>query len=1046
MMKKENENQRFRIAFNGFRGGNKGSITSQPLSEYDKTIRYPWVHDAILQIRGEKPIRSINNHDATALAKAQQRIKSQLPFRSAHYYQFKDNKRRQANIIPESFLFQTTIDVDEKELVEKALERAKLLDSLDFIPDDTGEQGATAAAGGSDAETENRAAAGGSDAENENRAAAGGSDAENVNRAAAGGSDAETENRAAAGGSDAENENRAASGGSDAENVNRAAAEGSDAETVNRAASGGSDAENENRVATVGNHDGDEAVTADQNPEKGQRNPEKGQRNPEKGQKNPWKGMLLHLEYSARKKLHIDIRMPIGMTIEEAQRAYCQALGVPCDESCFSPERIIFMTDADSEIYRSSDWYALLPEDEINLRREAFRKRGLDVDGRALKQGTFSSSFAHSSGNAPLTGSSQSSGNPSLSENTSQIQKHSNSENHDNQPLLSGDKTGEKQPAVGGAQVPPHPAAHPADSHTSTAVGSAPAHPDGSHHGNDKNLIAFDLFRAQAGLAEVDINAVGSRHSSLLAIMSAGASRMMGEEELRRVVEQRMPAFAQERDCQQLISDFYARYHDSCKPMSREVIRINAQAERLGSKEMAQQNQEEDYPAPPPMPEKLPALIALLVSRTPEVYKPAVAHAVFPSLATHLWKTRFKYIDNVEHEATLMTCLLAGTGAGKSCVQMPISYVMEDIRKRDRENLAREKAWKDEVTRKGANKDKRKRPENLVIQEIDADMTNPAFVMRTAEAQEHFLYTSLNEIDQFDALRGQGNQQFRIMCLAFDPANQYGQTRVGTSSVTERVTIRFNWNASTTIQKGLRYFSRVLTDGPISRINFCTIPEREIGAEMPVYGYYGDDFREALRPYIENLCKTSGLVECDQAFQLALKLKEENADFARMTQNRIYENLSFRANVIAYLKACVLYVANGCKWEPEMDEFIRWSLRYDLYCKMRFFGDAIAKAEDGGVKSSRRGPANLLQLLPDEFSYQEAMAIRLEYGLPQKGTRVMINNWVHRGYIERKNVQEVLPDGSPAQTDVNFSLFSFENAYFIKLKYRKDGINIEKNC
>ena len=938
-MKKENENQRFRIAFNGFRGGNKGSITSQPLSEYDKTIRYPWVHDAILQIRGEKPIRSINNHDATALAKAQQRIKSQLPFRSAHYYQFKDNKRRQANIIPESFLFQTTIDVDEKELVEKALERAKLLDSLDFIPDDTGERGASTASGGSNDETENRAAAGGSDAENVNRAAAGGSDAENVNRATA-----------------------------------------------------------------VENHDGDEAVTAD-------KKIEKGERNPEKGQKNPWKGMLLHLEYSARKKLHIDIRMPIGMTIEEAQRAYCQALGVPCDESCFSPERIIFMTDADSEIYRASDWYALLPEDEINLRREAFRKRGLDIDGRA-------------------------------SEKTSQNQKHSNSENHDNQPLLSGDKTGEKQPAVGGAQVPPHPAPHPADSHTSTAVGSTPAHPDGSHHGNDKNLIAFDLFRAQAGLAEVDINAVGSRHSSLLAIMSAGASRMMGEEELRRVVEQRMPAFAQERDCQQLISDFYARYHDSCKPMSREVIRINAQAERLGSKEMAQQNQEEDYPAPPPMPEKLPALIALLVSRTPEVYKPAVAHAVFPSLATHLWKTRFKYIDNVEHEATLMTCLLAGTGAGKSCVQMPISYVMEDIRKRDRENLAREKAWKDEVTRKGANKDKRKRPENLVIQEIDADMTNPAFVMRTAEAQEHFLYTSLNEIDQFDALRGQGNQQFRIMCLAFDPANQYGQTRVGTSSVTERVTIRFNWNASTTIQKGLRYFSRVLTDGPISRINFCTIPEREIGAEMPVYGYYGDDFREALRPYIENLCKTSGLVECDQAFQLALKLKEENADFARMTQNRIYENLSFRANVIAYLKACVLYVANGCKWEPEMDEFIRWSLRYDLYCKMRFFGDAIAKAEDGGVKSSRRGPANLLQLLPDEFSYQEAMAIRLEYGLGQKGTRVMINNWVHRGYIERKSFQSA----SQAKTDVNFSNVSFENTYFIKLKYRKDGINIEKNC
>ena len=1070
-MKKENENQRFRIAFNGFRGGNKGSVTSQPLSEYDKTIRYPWVHDAILRIRGEKPIRSVDNHDAAALAKAQQRIKSQLPFRCAHYYQFKDNKRRQANIIPESFLFQTTIDVDEKELVEKALERAKQLDSLDFIPDDTEDWGSSPAAVGSCDEDKNRAAAVGSDDENVSRATASGSDAENVSRAASGGSNDENKNRTAAVDSCDEDEHGTAAVGSCDEDKNRAAA-------------GGSDAENESRAAAVENHDGDEAVTADQKTEKGQTNPEKGQR-------NPWKGMLLHLEYSARKKLHIDIRMPIGMTIEETQRAYCQALGVPCDESCFSPERIIFMTDADSEIYRSNDWYALLPDDEVNLRREAFRKRGLDIDGRTLKQGTFaSSSFRQSSGNAllsgssqssenaplsgnsqpsgnaPLSGSSQSSGNAPLSgssqssgsapfsgnsqpsgnvpflENSSQNQNHSNSENHDNQPLLSGDKTGEKQPAVGGAQVPPHPASHPADSHTSTGVGSAPAHPDGSHHGNDKNLIAFDLFRAQAGLAEVDINAVGSRHSSLLAIMSAGASRMMGEEELRRVVEQRMPAFAQERDCQQLISDFYARYHDSCKPMSREVIRINAQAERLGSKEMAQQNQEEDYPAPPPMPEKLPALIALLVSRTPEVYKPAVAHAVFPSLATHLWKTRFKYIDNVEHEATLMTCLLAGTGAGKSCVQMPISYVMEDIRKRDRENLAREKAWKDEVTRKGANKDKRKRPENLVIQEIDADMTNPAFVMRTAEAQEHFLYTSLNEIDQFDALRGQGNQQFRIMCLAFDPANQYGQTRVGTSSVTERVTIRFNWNASTTIQKGLRYFSRVLTDGPISRINFCTIPEREIGAEMPVYGYYGDDFREALRPYIENLCKTSGLVECDQAFQLALKLKEENADFARMTQNRIYENLSFRANVIAYLKACVLYVANGCKWEPEMDEFIRWSLRYDLYCKMRFFGDAIAKAEDGGVKSSRRGPANLLQLLPDEFSYQEAMAIRLEYGLGQKGTRSMINNWVHRGYIERKSFRSA----SQAKTDINISNISFENAYFIKLKYRKDGINIEKNC
>ena len=402
------------------------------------------------------------------------------------------------------------------------------------------------------------------------------------------------------------------------------------------------------------------------------------------------------------------------------------------------------------------------------------------------------------------------------------------------------------------------------------------------------------------------------------------------------------------------------------------------------------------------MPKKLPRLVDLLISQTPDIYKPAVAHAIFPPLATHLWRTSFRYIDNVAHEATLMCCLLAGTGAGKNCVQMPINMIMEDIRRRDRENLQREKEWKDEVTRKGANKDKRKRPQNLIIQEIDADMTNPAFLMRTAEAQEHFLYTSLNEIDQFDALKGTGAQQFRIMCLAFDPGNQYGQTRVGTQSVTERVTIRFNWNASTTIQKGKRYFSRVLTDGPLSRINFCTIPEREIGAEMPVYGDYDDKFREQLRPYIERLCQASGVVDCPEAFRLAGQLMEENADFARLSQSRIYENLSFRANVIAYLKACVLYVANRYEWEPEMDDFIRWSEQYDLWCKMQFFGEAIAKADEVGEKSSMRGPQNLLQLLPDEFTLQQAQQLRLAHGFSIEGTMNMLYTWTHRKYIQRK--------------------------------------------
>ena len=808
------------IAMNPQRGGNKGSASCLPLAEYDKLIAQPWLHDMVEQIRG-----------------GNDKLKGLMPFRCGHYSRFLKNHRSQKDADPTSFLFQTTIDIDDKELVGIAIEMARQLNCSDSI----------------------------------------------------------------------------------------------------------------------------------------------------------WKGMLLHLEYSARKKLHIDIRMPIGMTIEETQRAYCKALGVPCDESCFTPERILFITDQDSEIYRSKDWYAVLPADELKARREAYLKRGLTIDGRGKANQPYEinikPSTVNTQQNVQTNRLSGSNGNPAVSHGT-----------------------------AGGYQIP--------DGLPTSGTAS------------EKSLIAFDLFTESAGLKNVNIDTEGSRHSSLLAIMSAGASRVMSEEELRRVVAVKMPSFAQERDCQQLIHDFYEKYGDSSKPFSRDVIRINAQAEKQATlltpnSSLQTPNCEDDYPAPPEMPKKLPKLVELLVSQTPDIYKPAVAHAIFPPLATHLCRTYFNYIDNVEHEATLMCCLLAGTGAGKNCVQMPINLIMEDIRKRDKDNLKREKEWKDEVTRKGANKDKRKRPENLVIQEIDADMTNPAFVMRTAEAQEHFLYTALNEIDQFDNLRGIGNQQFRIMCLAFDPGNQYGQTRVGTQSVTERVTIRFNWNASTTINKGIRYFSKVLTDGPISRINFCTIPEREIGAEMPVYGTYDDTFRENLKPYIEHLNMASGTINCPEAFALAQKLKEENADFARMSQDRVYENLSFRANVIAYLKACVLYVANGCQWESEIEEFVRWSEQYDLYCKMRFFGDMIAKENFMAEKSSKRGPQNLLQILPDNFTAAQLLAIRLEHGLDAKGTDMMIRQWLHRNYIRRAYQHT-------GKRDSCDSCDSFE-----KLKYRHDGMVIE---
>ena len=849
------------VAINPYRKGNKGKVFSYGMDTYDKVIESDSVKKMIQQIRGELPIDGVDLNDAQAVKKAQERLKSELPFFCPHYGMFKNNVRRQENALPESFLFQTIIDVDDKEYVEKAIEKARELNCSSGI----------------------------------------------------------------------------------------------------------------------------------------------------------WNGSLLHLCYSARKKLHIGIRMPIGMTIEETQKAYCEALGVPYDESCITPERMIFLTDKDSEIYRSKMWCAVLSNEEIMMRRQAFLDRGLTVDGR---------------GDAKVN-SLQFTVNGNSNDN---VQNNRLSGNHGDYAALAGTAV---QPAQSGNSN------HADDSHLGNPGGNYGTGELGA--ASEKNLIAFDLFQESAGLKGMTIDSVGSRHSSLLAIMSAGASRVMSEEELMKVVAEKMPSYYQEPDCHQLIHDFYAKYGDSSKPFSRDVIRINATAEQASrqvnslqlkveradgnhtvqSSMFQVQSSEEDYPEPPVMPEKLPKLVELLISRTPEIYKPAVAHAIFPPLATHLWQTSFRYIDNVVHEATLSTCLLAGTGAGKSSVDKPIKYIMEDIRKRDAENLKREKEWKEEVTRKGANKDKRKRPDNLVIQEIDADMTSPAFVMRTAEAQGRFLYTSLNELDQFDALRGSGNQQFRIMCLAFDPFNLFGQQRVGVQSVTERVTIRFNWNASTTIQKGQRYFSKVLTDGPISRINFCTIPEREIGDEMPVYGDYNDAYREALKPYIENLNNARGLIDCPEAFQLALKLKDENAEFSRLSQDRVYENLSFRANVIAYLKACVLYVANGCKWEPEIDEFIRWSERYDLYCKMRFFGDAIKRANDTGEKSSKRGPSNMLMQLPDEFTYQQVIDLRVANGMSQKGTSKMLGNWKDRHYIRAKE---------------NDSVPQFlSSSVFIKLKFRKEN-------
>ena len=735
-MSVQNETMQHLIAFNGFRGGNKGSASCQPLSEYDKTISLPWLHEMVLQIRGEKSIRSVDRADEAKIAKAQQRIKGQLPFRCAHYYRFLKNRRAQDNADPTAFLFQTTVDVDEAEYVDQAIEKARELNCSDTI----------------------------------------------------------------------------------------------------------------------------------------------------------WKGMLLHLEYSARKKLHIDIRMPVGMTIEETQRAYCEALGVPYDESCISPERMIYITDKDSEIYRSKEWYGVLPAEEISLRREAFVKRGLTIDGRASSSGSsssgsFSSVFSSSelrgkngtlaalsegyspqnlngtlaalgggSGSADADGCSADAGTQGASQwPQGQIRLNSvrnpgsknvpippcnpMNENPENKKVQSKDNVqsednrfqgtnGDNAVSAGTAVQPAQPGdSHRVnDSHLSHAGDSQNAGGVATQEASEKNLIAFELFKEAVGLSGMDIDTVGSRHSSLLAIMSAGASRVMSEDELMKVVAKKMPSYYNERDCHQLIHDFYAKYGDSSKPFSRDVIRINATAEKAASG------------------------------------------------------------------------LVGGTVMGDAAYQL---------------------------------------------------------------AGNHKVQSS-----------------------------------------------KFNAQSN-----------------------------------------YDDEFRAQLKPYIENLCKASGLVDCPEAFSLAMKLKDENAEFSRLSQNRIYENFTFRGNVIGYLKACVLYVANGFRWEPEIEEFIRWSEQYDLYCKMRFFEDGIKTASTSAEKSTSHGPSNLLQQLPDEFMYQQAVEVRQKNGLSADGTKNMLYAWAHRGYIERRKAgnQGGASGGTSGGTpDGSYSSYSsYSSDCFIKLKFRKDGVVIE---
>ncbi len=662
-----------------------------------------------------------------------------------------------------------------------------------------------------------------------------------------------------------------------------------------------------------------------------------------------WQELVLRMDYSARKKLHIWLRLPIGKTIGETQEAFCKEIDIPYDESCVTPERYIYLTGIEEEIYRSPNWLEAIPEAELEERREAFLMRGLDVDGRKLAK--------------------------SLTPDPSPLRATL---------LPSGGRKGEG----------------------SENTDSKPA--------DDRTMYIFRECMKEEGVSERDLVDEGGRHNSVKMVLSQ-CNQLLTQDETLGVLKDMMPEHWDDDNIKDLVKAYYTDYYNKNQRLTAFQKKVFRESKRLAlaAGDQTSDDNAQNQDTPPEMPEKKPKLIELITSRTPDIYKAAVAHAAFPSLATHLCGVRFTYTDNVEHEATLMNCLMAGTGAGKGCIDEPIRHIMADIKHRDEENERREAEWKKDCQKKGANKDKLVRPEGLVIQMIDPDMTKPALVTRMDEAEGHFVYVKLNELDLFEQLKGQtGKQHFQLMCLAFDPGAEYGQTRIGTQSVTARPVCRFNWNACTTILKGRKFFSRVLTDGPISRINFCTIPETEIGAEQPVYGAYDVAFDEALKPYIDNLVSARGLIDCPQAYKLAKKLQQECAEFARLSQSEVYWNLSHRACVIAWLKACVLYVANGQKWETSIEDFIRWSLNYDMWCKMQFFGADIEKAVNGeSDRTGTHGPRNLLELLPDNFTVHDAIRVRQQQGLDKAKVGNMISTWKKRSYVVQ------MADGSYQKSD-----------------------------
>ena len=521
------------------------------------------------------------------------------------------------------------------------------------------------------------------------------------------------------------------------------------------------------------------------------------------------------------------------------------------------------------------------------------------------------------------------------------------------------------------------------------------------------------------GLEKSDFTDIGGRHNAVKIFLS-GANQLLSKEEANGALAELMPEHWADENIQACVADFYDKYYNPTQKLTKDQEGIFTQSRRLKENESPQPTLELDAntpmheltklfasETPPAIPKDVPKLVKAVTCNTPDKYKATVAQAMFPGLMAYPKKLNFVYIDNQVRELRANCLIVAGTGTGKdSCTKQPLTRIIADMKARDEENRKRLKEFNDEFNSKASNKQKPQRPADLIIQTIKSDITKAALVQRMDEAQGAPLYVRINELEQWDKIEGSSGRgnQFTTLKLCDDEGNDYGTDRAGTQSVMGSGSLHLNWNANTTTAKAIKYFRYVLTDGPISRLCLATIPEEEIGAEISVFGTYDEKYDAALKPYIENLKQATGTIDCKEARKLARKLKDECADFARLSQDRVFDNLSHRALVIAFRKACLLYAANGMKWEKSIETFCRWSLFYDLYIKMTVFGDLIRHADDD-IQTSRHGPQNLLVFLPVEFTLDDAKRVRQQQGLStdDRHTKRMIRNWIRRDFVTQNS-------------------------------------------